>query len=214
MITNEESSTMARLADYKIFTKAGKELAVASTKTYCTQVFVFAYIAQLIVDKRFSLDIKDFVNQLTKFIGKINIKSLVNKLKDKDKLILIGRDIDYALLLEASLKIREIDYIYTIPMYSGELKHGTLSLIDNDSVILSLNTSNDISKLDVVKNEIESRGGEVVEIDKLVDLTHIQKYLKPIFAIIPFQLLSYNIALEKGYNPDMPRNLAKSVTVE
>ena len=99
-------------------------------------------------------------------------------------------------------------------MYSGELKHGTLSLIDNDSVILSLNTSNNISKLDVVKNEIESRGGEVVEIDKLVDLTHIQKYLKPIFAIIPFQLLSYNIALEKGYNPDMPRNLAKSVTVE
>lgn len=214
LITNEESSTMARLADYKIFTKAGKELAVASTKTYCTQVFVFAYIAQLIVDKRFSLDIKDFVNQLTKFIVKINIKSLVNKLKDKDKLILIGRDIDYALLLEASLKIREIDYIYTIPMYSGELKHGTLSLIDNDSVILSLNTSNNISKLDVVKNEIESRGGEVVEIDKLVDLTHIQKYLKPIFAIIPFQLLSYNIALEKGYNPDMPRNLAKSVTVE
>lgn len=99
-------------------------------------------------------------------------------------------------------------------MYSGELKHGTLSLIDKDSVIISLNTSSDKSKLDVVKNEIKSRGGEVIAIDEMVDLSIISERFRPIFAIIPFQLMSYYIALKKGFNPDMPRNLAKSVTVE
>lgn len=214
LITNEPSSTMARMADYKIITKAGKELAVASTKTYCTQVFVFAYISQLILNKRFRLDIQKLKNDLDEYIAKINVNSLVNKLKDKDKLILIGKDIDYALLLEASLKIREIDYIYTIPMYAGELKHGTLSLIDKDSIVLSLNTSNNKTKLDIVKNEINSRGGEVVAVDELIDMSKFNQYFKPIFAIIPFQLISYYIALKKGFNPDMPRNLAKSVTVE
>lgn len=214
LITNEETSTMAQIADYKIITRAGKELAVASTKTYCAQVFVFIYISQLLLNKKFTINIKKFINDLEEYINKINVKSLVNKLKEKDKLILIGKDIDYALLLEASLKIREIDYIYTIPMYSGELKHGTLSLIDKDSVIISLNTSSDKSKLDVVKNEIKSRGGEVIAIDEMVDLSIISERFRPIFAIIPFQLMSYYIALKKGFNPDMPRNLAKSVTVE
>lgn len=99
-------------------------------------------------------------------------------------------------------------------MYAGELKHGTLSLIDKDSIVLSLNTSNDKTKLDIVKNEINSRGGEVVAVDELIDMSKFNQYFKPIFAIIPFQLISYYIALKKGLNPDMPRNLAKSVTVE
>ena len=145
----------------------------------------------------------------------IKVTSLVEKLQSSDKMILIGRDIDYISLLEASLKIREIDYIYTIPMYSGELKHGTLSLIDENSNILALNTSDDIDKLEVVKNEIESRGGSVIFIDKLYKIDKsIDEYYKPIFSIIPFQLLSYEISISKGYNPDMPKNLAKSVTVE
>lgn len=100
-------------------------------------------------------------------------------------------------------------------MYSGELKHGTLSLIDENSNILALNTSDDIDKLEVVKNEIESRGGSVIFIDKLYRIDKsIDEYYKPIFSIIPFQILSYEIAISKGYNPDMPKNLAKSVTVE
>ena len=99
-------------------------------------------------------------------------------------------------------------------MYSGELKHGTLSLIDKNSYVLSLNTSSDKNKLDIVKNEIESREGKVIAIDEFFDFSKIDENYKPIYAIIPFQLLSYQIAIKRGYNPDMPRNLAKSVTVE
>ena len=99
-------------------------------------------------------------------------------------------------------------------MYSGELKHGTLSLIDKNSIVLALNTSIDKNKLDIVKNEIESREGKIISIDDYINLNDIPDYLKPIYAIIPFQLISYQLALKRGYNPDMPRNLAKSVTVE
>ena len=127
---------------------------------------------------------------------------------------MIGKDIDYLTLIEASLKIREIDYVYTIPMYSGELKHGTLSLIDKDSIVLSLNTDDNLYRLDTAKNEINSRGGEVIEISKFFPKMNIEKCFRPILSIIPFQLLSYYIAVERGRNPDMPRNLAKSVTVE
>ena len=214
LITNEENSTMAKIADYKIFTKAGKELAVASTKTYCAQLFVFAYTTQILKNKKYVINIKNFTNNLNDYIKSIDIKNLADKLNNTDKLILIGKDIDYSLLLEASLKIREIDYIYTIPMYAGELKHGTLSLIDKDSIVFALNTSDDKNKLDIVKNEIESREGVVISLDEYVDIGNVENCFKPIYAIIPFQLLSYQIAINRGYNPDMPRNLAKSVTVE
>lgn len=214
LITNEENCTMSRMADYKIYTKAGKEVAVASTKTYCTQIFVFAYITQLLKNKNFDLDVKTLIKNLKDYIENLNIDNIVYKLKKIDRLILIGKDIDYLLLMEASLKIREIDYIYTIPMYSGELKHGTLSLIDKNSIVLALHTSIDKNKLDIVKNEIESREGKIISIDDYINLNDIPDYLKPIYAIIPFQLISYQLALKRGYNPDMPRNLAKSVTVE
>lgn len=214
IITNEESSTITKYADYILATKAGKELAVASTKTYCCQLFVFAYICMILKNKNYSIDICSLKLELENFIEKINIKPLVKKLIDKDKLIMIGKDIDYLTLIEASLKIREIDYVYTIPMYSGELKHGTLSLIDKDSIVLSLNTDDNLYRLDTAKNEINSRGGEVIEISKFFPKMNIEKCFRPILSIIPFQLLSYYIAVERGRNPDMPRNLAKSVTVE
>ncbi len=214
IITNEESSTITKYADFILPTKANKELAVASTKTYCCQLFVFAYMCMVLKNKNYTIDICSLKLEIENFIEKINIKLLVKKLIDKDKLIMIGKDLDYLTLIEASLKIREIDYVYTIPMYSGELKHGTLSLIDKDSIVLSLNTDENIYRLDTAKNEINSRGGEVIEMSKFIPKVNIEKCYKPILAIIPFQLLSYHIALEQGRNPDIPRNLAKSVTVE
>ena len=137
---------------------------------------------------------------------------LATKLKDLDKLIIIAKDVDYLTVLEASLKIREIDYVYTIPMYSGELKHGTLSLIDKGTIVLSLNTSEDKDKIKNAINEISSRGGEVIQMENYI--TRKYDCYTPIFSIIPFQLLCYDIALLNDRNPDMPRNLAKSVTVE
>ncbi len=213
VITNEAKSSIVKFANHIILTKAQKELAVASTKTYCSQVFAFILIAKKLKNANYTINIKKFKKSLTNYIKNSNIISAAKMLSKLDKTILIGKDIDYLTLLEASLKIREIDYIYTIPIYSGELKHGTLSLIDNQSIVLSLNTDNVANKLSNAINEIESRGGKVIKFEQFMP----KKYYKDfscIYSIIPFQLFSYFIAIEKGYNPDMPKNLAKSVTVE
>lgn len=212
IITNEEKSSITRFADFLIVTQAGKELAVASTKTYCTQVFTFAYIYNTLKNKNYSIDIDEFSSSIKKFISGLSMGKLATKLKDLDKLIIIAKDVDYLTVLEASLKIREIDYVYTIPMYSGELKHGTLSLIDKGTIVLSLNTSEDKDKIKNAINEISSRGGEVIQMENYI--TRKFDCYTPIFSIIPFQLLCYDIALLNDRNPDMPRNLAKSVTVE
>jgi len=213
IITNEKHSTMAKLADFHIFTHAEKEIAVASTKTYCCQLFVFAYICKKLINKNYDLDINALTNNLKEYINYIQIDEIANKLKNIDKMILIAKGIDYITILEACLKIREIDYIYTLPMYAGELKHGTLSLIEKGSIVLALNTSLNLNKLDTAKNEIKSRNGEIIDFSSFVS-NKIDLCFKPIYAIIPFQLLSYKISLLNGRNPDMPRNLAKSVTVE
>ena len=97
---------------------------------------------------------------------------------------MIAKDIDYLTILEASLKIREIDYVYTLPMYAGELKHGTLSLVDENSVVLSLNTDKDISKLHNAINEIQSRGGRVIKMEDYISLDNIDDFYKTIYSII------------------------------
>ena len=212
LITNEPSSTLSKMSDYHIFTKAEKEIAVASTKTYCCQIFVFAYLCHKLKNENYNMNIIEFTHKIEEYLKQINIDEIAEKLKNVDKLILIGKDVDYITLLEASLKIREIDYVYTLPMYSGELKHGTLSLIDKSAYVISLNTEKS-NKLQNAINEIESREGNVITFDDYIN-TDVDFYYKPIFSIIPFQLLSYKIAILNERNPDMPRNLAKSVTVE
>ncbi|MBE5741324.1 MAG: glutamine--fructose-6-phosphate transaminase (isomerizing) [Clostridiales bacterium] len=211
LISNEPKSTIAKITDFHIFTQAKKEIAVASTKTYCCQVFVFAYMCELAKNPDYQLEIDDFVNDLIRYINSIDVSDISQRLQNIDKMILIGKDIDYITLLEASLKIREIDYIYTLPMYSGELKHGTLSLIDKDAFVLTLNTSRDKTKLSTAINEIQAREGKVINFTLDKD---VSESFRPIYAVIPFQLISYQIAVLNGRNPDMPRNLAKSVTVE
>ncbi len=214
VITNQENSTLSKLSDYQLFTKANKELAVASTKTYCCQVFAFSYILNKLKDKNFQMNIDEFTNDLNTYLKSIDIKEISSQLKSLDKLLLIGRDIDYLILLEASLKIREIDYMFTLPMYSGELKHGTLSLVNEECVSIVLNSSLDDDRFKTVINEISSRKGKIIDMSRFIKNLKIPKEYLAIYSIIPFQLLSYYLAIEKGINPDMPRNLAKSVTVE
>ncbi len=214
IITNESKSTLTKFADYIILSKANKEMAVASTKTYCCQVFIFAYIYKVLSNKNYKLNIIDFSNKIENYIKNLNIQDIVEQINSLDKIILIGKDIDYLTLVEASLKIREIDYIFTLPIYSGELKHGTLSLIDNKSIVLALNSSNNAEKLKTAINEIESRGGKVLAFERFLQNLEVDSCYLPIYSIIPFQMISYYVAIERNLNPDMPRNLAKSVTVE
>lgn len=212
VITNEKLSTIAKMADFDIFTNAEKEIAVASTKTYCCQLFVFAYICNCLKNKDYKLNIDNFVSNLEAFLNNLNIDEIAIRVKNIDRMILIAKDIDYITILEASLKIREIDYVYTLPMYAGELKHGTLSLIEGGRVVLTLDSEKS-SKLQNSINEIKARNGEIIDMSHFIP-TSVDFCYKPIYSIIPFQLLSYKISVLNGRNPDMPRNLAKSVTVE
>ena len=213
VITNEPTSTIVQYADYRIITRAHKEFAVASTKTYCCQLFVFAYIVNNIRGNARTIDILSLTQQLKDYIATIDIHDYAKMLEGCQHLILIGKGVDYLTIIEASLKIREIDYVYTIPIFASELKHGTLSLIDDSSFVLSLSSTleNDIT---TTKNEIKSRKGNVIEFDHFISNVNVDDIYLPIFTIIPFQLLSYQIAVLNDRNPDMPRNLAKSVTVE
>ena len=213
VITNEDKSTITQYADYKLYTRAKKELAVASTKTYCCQLFSFAYIVNTISNRNAGFDINKFVRQVAEHISSINIVDYATTLKSSKHLILIGKGMDYLTMIEASLKIREIDYVYTIPMFASELKHGTLSLIDENTYILALSSTVD-NDLSTTKNEIKSRHGKVLTFDQFTKDIDVDSTYLPILTIIPFQLLSYEIAIIDGRNPDMPRNLAKSVTVE
>ncbi len=213
VITNEKQSLLAQMANYCVFTKADREIAVASTKTYCSQVFVFAFLCHKLKNPSYELDIDRFTQDLTEFIKSINIDEYAHILHEYDKLIMIAKNIDYLTIYEACLKIREVDYIFTLPMYSGELKHGTLALVDNKSVVCVLNTSKDKKLLDLAINSIKSREGKVLDISHLIK-DEIDSYYKPIYTIIPFQLIAYKIAILNNLNPDRPRNLAKSVTVE
>ena len=171
-------------------------------------------MCEQLLNENYNLNINSLVADISNFINNIDITNLASKLKDLKHLILIGKGLDYLTLLEASLKIREIDYIYTLPMFASELKHGTLSLIEKGSVVLTLNSSKHNTNLSSTINEICSREGEVIEIGKYCNTLEIDELFKPIFTVIPFQLLSYEVAILHGRNPDMPRNLAKSVTVE
>ncbi len=213
LITNEEKSSLANLVDIVICTHANKEIAVASTKTYCCQLFVFEYIYHKLKDKNYNLNIDEFATKIEKYINKTDVSDLVDIYKTENKMIMIGKNFDYLVLKEASLKIREIDYFYTIPMYAGELKHGTLSLVDENTDVIALDTQNS-QEIQTAISEIKSRKGRVINMQKYLPKDIFQLDYKAIYAIIPFQLLSYNLALKLGINPDMPKNLAKSVTVE
>lgn len=214
LITNENKSSLTHYADYCVFTNAEKEIAVASTKTYSCQVFVFEYMYNKLKDNYYTIDIDTLYNDISNFLDKLDVSNIVDLYLNDNKMIMIAKGFDYLILQEASLKIREIDYYYTLPMYAGELKHGTLSLVDENTTILSINTNQDKNALKTAISEIESRKGKVIKVEDYLPEDITNKQYKAIYEILPFQLLSYQIAVKHNYNPDMPKNLAKSVTVE
>lgn len=214
LITNENKSSLTYYADYCVFTNAEKEIAVASTKTYSCQVFVFEYMYNKLKDNNYTIDIDTLYNDISNFLDKLDVSNIVDLYLNDNKMIMIAKGFDYLILQEASLKIREIDYYYTLPMYAGELKHGTLSLVDENTTILSINTNQDKNALKTAISEIESRKGKVIKVEDYLPEDITNKQYKAIYEILPFQLLSYQIAVKHNYNPDMPKNLAKSVTVE
>lgn len=232
-IVNVKASSIAMQADNVIYTNAGPEIAVASTKAYTTQVAVFYLIAAKIAYLRGILskdDVKNFINELKKVPSAVEnvidrreeIHRLSSSLLTAEHTFMIGRGLDYPALLEASLKLKEISYIHSEAFASGELKHGTIALITSKTPVIALITQKTLaSKQQSNIREVQSRGARVITIathgiSDNIDfaLPTLKDDFNIIHAVVAMQLLAYYVSADKGLDVDKPRNLAKVVTVE
>lgn len=233
-MTNVEGSTLSREANYTMLLGAGPEIAVASTKAYTAQVALQAILAKALGEKLGNQDAKDWDLQHDLAIAAEGIQQIVDgkeKLKElADQYLVksrnafyIGRGIDHAVALEGALKLKEVSYIQTEGFAAAELKHGTISLIENGTPVIAL--INDPVTAELTRGNIQevvSRGANIVTIvskkfanstDDIV-LPEINYYMSALLTVIPAQLLAYYASRDKGLDVDKPRNLAKSVTVE
>lgn len=225
-IVNRRDSSIARESKYVIYTPAGIEIAVATTKAYLAQVIILILLAikNSSMEEEGIRELKLLPNIITKYINDFNYKEIAKLVSDKKNVFYLGRGIDYYLALEGSLKLKEISYIHSEAFPAGELKHGSISLIDENFGVIAIVLDKSISDKTISNlKEVSSRGAEVIAITNIdkddfsthkILLDNHSEFLTPLTAIIPMQLLAYNTALIEGYDIDKPRNLAKSVTVE
>lgn len=233
-MTNVEGSTLSREANYTMLLGAGPEIAVASTKAYTAQVALQAIVAKALGEKLGNQDAKDWDLQHDLAIAAEGIQQIVDgkeKLKElADQYLVksrnafyIGRGIDHAVALEGALKLKEVSYIQTEGFAAAELKHGTISLIEDGTPVIAL--INDPVTADLTRGniqEVASRGASVITIvgkefansDDTIVLPEINYYMSALLTVVPTQLLAYYASKDKGLDVDKPRNLAKSVTVE
>lgn len=237
-IVNVVGSSIAREADKVMYTWAGPEISVATTKAYSCQLVAqyllalkFAYVRGQINDaqmKDYLHDMEMLPNQIESLLGsKERIQKFANRYVAAKDVFFIGRGIDYAISLEGSLKLKEISYIHSEAYAAGELKHGTISLIEDGTLVTAVVTQEDLYAKTVSNVvEVKTRGAVVlavtnednIEIEKNADyviyVPKTNKYFTNSLAIVPLQLFSYYVSVGKGLDVDKPRNLAKSVTVE
>ena len=232
VITNVRHSSLTRFADVVLHTKAGAEVAVAATKSYLTQTLMFLLVATLLREgSKVSEEIKKQILKLPQTAEHaLKFDALMQKYAkkhcQKQSVFFIGRGMDYALAAEGTLKLKEVSYIHSEGFAAGELKHGTLALIDKNALVIAIATQRNVAEKTVnALHEVTARGGKVILLtcfEKLKDTKGAEVILLPQTggllmtapAIIPLQLFAYHMSVERGINPDKPRNLAKSVTVE
>ena len=225
-IVNRRDSSIAREADSVIYTEAGIEIAVATTKAYLAQVIILLLLAIKDTKEEYKVieDIKLLPNLITKYINEYDYNAIANVLKDKEHVFYLGRGIDFYLSMEGSLKLKEISYIHSEAFQAGELKHGSISLIDEDFGVVSVVTDKTISDKTISNlKEVSARGAKIITItnikdenfsDYKIEVDDYNEVLNPLTVIVPMQMLAYNVAKLRGCDIDKPRNLAKSVTVE
>ena len=223
-IVNVVGSSIAREAKNVLYIKAGCEIAVATTKAFTAQYLLLALIALKMAGVNDLSNFNKINKNLTK-VFEIDYKSYAKKIYKSNSAFFIGRGIDYGLCEEGSLKLKEISYINSSAFTSGELKHGTISLIEEKTPVISIITDKDLA-LKTISNikEVHTRGAYSLFItslnltgdfyDDIINIPHIDEIIDPILVVASLQLLAYNVALLKGEDIDKPRNLAKSVTVE
>ncbi len=226
-IVNVESSTMARISDIVIPIKAGPEKAVASTKATTAQLAILTLLAYACdggvqEGKKLLIDTVSQINDMLNPRYEDYIMKLAKKIKDVESMYIIGRGMNYPIALESAIKLQEVSYIHAEGFAGGELKHGPIALITKGTPVIAL-VANDDTKSDIISNatEIKSRGGYIIGVspenhdvfDYWISVPDTGNS-SPIVNIIPVQILAYQLAVLRENNPDMPRNLAKSVTVK
>lgn len=238
-VTNVVGSSIAREAHDVFYTWAGPEVSVASTKAYTTQLVSFYMIALDFAIKRGTIT-KKFYNEMIEKLKEMPEKveqalqqenyikeDVAKTLKDASSAFYLGRGLDYNLAMEGALKIKEISYIHAEAFAAGELKHGTIALIEKGTPVIAIATQGELfEKMVSNMEEVRARGAYVIAIaqeknkeveksaDKVIYIPNVDDILSSILTVLPLQLLSYYVAVERGCDVDKPRNLAKSVTVE
>lgn len=237
-IVNVLFSTIARESDGVIYTNAGAEIAVATTKAFSAQLSVAYILSAYMAHKKgllSDIELKAFTHELLCLPEKIQtaldcgaiVEKLSKHIANKEHMFFIGRGIDYPLCLEGSLKLKEISYIHCEGYGAGELKHGTISLIEPGTVVMAIATDDTLyGKMISNIKEVHARGAYVIAVvkegikgiediaDKVIYIPETSKYLMPSLTVVPLQLLAYHTTIQRGLDVDKPRNLAKSVTVE
>ena len=228
-IINVYNSSIARTVDAVIYTHAGCEVAVASTKAYTSQVYILGLLALEYQNKREKKNTYQELPQKIEELIKFDYSSIINHLYQKKDIFYLGRNIDYVSMLEGSLKLKEITYIHSEAFPAGELKHGPISLIEEGTPVITLITHEETAPKTISNiKEVKARGAYVVLIikegiidsidkncyDEIIYLPKADEYTSPILSVIPLQLIAYYTAKKKKLDIDKPRNLAKSVTVE
>ncbi|MGA2669999.1 MAG: glutamine--fructose-6-phosphate transaminase (isomerizing) [Dehalococcoidia bacterium] len=226
-IINRPNSILADLSHHVIYLNCGSEIAVAATKSFLSQLAIFYLLSFSMVNSfdEAAAKLTDLSNKITKVLdwNKSELIKLSQKLKDKNDFYYIARGINFAIASEGALKLKEISYIHAEGMPAGELKHGTLALIEPGTPVVVICPA-DYTFSETLSNAMEtkSRGAYIIGVsdkesdiyDSWVKIPEVDELLYPMVAVVPLQLLAYYLAVNRGCDPDKPRNLAKSVTVK
>lgn len=235
-VTNVIGSSITREADYTVYTYAGPEIAVASTKAYTSQVVLLTVLAVYFAELLGSYEeakLEELKTEISGLPAKLEtvleeektLKDIAEKIYTEHDMYFLGRGSDYHVAMEGSLKVKEISYIHSEAYASGELKHGTIALIENGITVIGVLTNPELTPKSISNiQEVVSRGAKTlvvtnqdltnVSFDYVVRIPETNSLISPILSVVPLQLLAYYISKTKGLDVDKPRNLAKSVTVE
>jgi glucosamine--fructose-6-phosphate aminotransferase (isomerizing) len=226
-IVNRPNSILADLSHQVIYLNCGSEIAVAATKSFLSQLAIFYLLAFSMVNSfdEAAAKLRDLSSEISKVVdwNKSELIELGQKLKDKNDFYYIARGINFAIASEGALKLKEISYIHAEGMPAGELKHGTLALVEPGTPVVVICPA-DYTFSETLSNAIEtkSRGAYIIAVsdkesaiyDSWIKIPEVDELLYPMVAVVPLQLLAYYLAINRGHDPDKPRNLAKSVTVK
>ena len=235
-VCNTNGSTIPRESDAVLYTHAGPEIAVASTKAFATQLIAM-YLIGLEIGRHLKVIkkklLKEIINELSELPAKVEqvletvepLRELTRTLKDSQSILFLGRHVGYPTALEGALKLKELAYMHAEGFAGGELKHGPIALIDTGTPVVALMPpENSILAEKMASNiqEVKARGAVVIAIsefefksaDHLIRIPRVHEFLQPVLSVVPLQVIAYEMAIARGNDVDQPRNLAKSVTVE